>query len=52
MDPKHLEHELKNYKLREAPLEKRSKFFKEWRERWVVITQNYLFTFKSATELN
>lgn len=51
MDPKHLEHELKNYKLREATLGKRSKFLKEWRDRWVIVTQNYLFTFKSQSEL-
>ena len=44
-----MEHELKNNKLREATLEKRSKFLKEWRERWVVVTQNFIFTFKSAT---
>jgi hypothetical protein len=47
MDLKQIENEIKNYKLREAYLEKRSKFLKEWRERWVVVTHNFVFTFKS-----
>lgn len=33
--------------MKEGVLDKRSQFLKEWRDRWVVLTTNYLFTFKS-----
>ena len=29
----------------EGYLQKRSKFLKEWRKRWVVLTSNFVFTF-------
>ena len=47
MDHKSVEADIKNYKIREGQLYKRSKFRKEWRERWVVLTSNFLYTFTS-----
>ena len=40
-----LAEELKNCKIREGSLLKRSKFLKEWRNRWIVLTNNYLISF-------
>lgn len=37
--------DLKNCKIREGSLLKRSKFLKEWRKRWIVLTSNYLISF-------
>jgi hypothetical protein len=39
--------ELKENKIREGRLLKRSKFLREWRERWVVLTFNYIITFEN-----
>lgn len=47
MDQKSIESDIKNYKVREGPIYKRSKFLKEWRDRWLVITHNFLYTFTS-----
>ena len=33
--------------LREGWVEKRSRFVKEWRRRWMVLTPRFLFTFKN-----
>lgn len=33
----------------EGALLKRSKFLKEWRQRWVVLTSSFLITFMSRT---
>ena len=41
--------DVKNNKIREGYLFKRSKYLKEWRERWVVITSKFLYTFTSKT---
>jgi hypothetical protein len=56
MKLKDLEIELRNYKVREGMLFKRSRFLKEWRERWIVLTMNFLISFsnrecKEITEL-
>jgi hypothetical protein len=40
-----IELELKNYKIREGFLLKRSRVLREWRKRWMVLTMNYLFSF-------
>ena len=32
--------------IKEGFLEKRSRFLKGWRKRWIVVTPNYLCTFK------
>lgn len=45
MDKKAIDTDIKNYKVRQGPLYKRSKFLKEWRERWIVLTNNYMYTF-------
>ena len=49
MDKEKVDQELSTNKIREGPLLKRSKFLKEWRERWVVLTMNYLITFTNKT---
>jgi hypothetical protein len=33
--------------IKEGWVEKRSRFIKEWRRRWMVLTPRFLFTFKS-----
>ena len=33
--------------IKEGFLEKRSRFLKGWRKRWIVLTPNYMTTFKS-----
>lgn len=48
MDARAIEAEIKNNFIKQDKIQKRSKFLKEWRERWVVLTANYLFTFKSS----
>ena len=45
MDKKKIESDIKNYKIREGWLFKRSRFLKDWRKRWVVLTTNYIYTF-------
>lgn len=47
MDPKVVESELKSNKIREGPIYKRTKFLQEWRERWMVLTMNYILIFTS-----
>lgn len=47
MDPKVVESELKNHKIREGPIYKRTKFLQEWRERWMVLTMNYILIFSN-----
>lgn len=36
--------------LKEGWVEKRSRFVKEWRKRWMVLTPRFLFTFKTQQE--
>jgi hypothetical protein len=36
---------LRNHKIREGPIYKRTKFLQEWRERWMVLTMNYILIF-------
>lgn len=45
MDIKTVLADIKNNKIREGVLYKRSKFLKEWRERWIVLTTNFMYTF-------
>ena len=45
MDIKAIEADIKNHKIRGGYLYKRSKFLKEWRMRWVVLTTNFMYTF-------
>lgn len=45
MDIKAIETDIRNYKIRGGFLYKRSKFLKEWRMRWVVLTTNFMYTF-------
>ena len=47
MDPKIVESELRNHKIREGPIYKRTKFLQEWRERWMVLTMNYILIFSN-----
>ena len=53
MDPKLVESELRNHKIREGPIYKRTKFLQDWRERWMVLTMNYIliFTNRNLKEL-
>lgn len=53
MDPKIVESELRSHKIREGPIYKRTKFLQEWRERWMVLTMNFVlvFTNKNQKEL-
>lgn len=53
MDPKVLDSELRNHKIREGPMYKRTKFLQEWRERWMVLSMNYIliFTNRNLKEL-
>jgi hypothetical protein len=37
--------------IKEGWLEKRSRFLKGWRKRWIVLTPNYLCTFKTQGKL-
>jgi PH domain len=37
--------------IKEGWLEKRSRFLKGWRKRWIVLTPNYLNTFKTKKDL-
>lgn len=48
MDSRAIEYEVRNNLVKEGCVEKKSKFLKEWRERWLVLTVNYLFTFKTS----
>lgn len=48
MDRDKIDKELQTSKVREGMLLKRSKFLKEWRERWVVLTVNYMITFTNS----
>ena len=36
-------------KLKEGSLKKESRFRKVWRERWVVLTKTYIYTFKNPS---
>ena len=36
-------------KLKEGSLKKESRFRKVWRERWVVLTKAYIYTFKNPS---
>lgn len=45
LSPDKIDHDVKNDFIREGPMLKRSKFLKEWRKRWVVLTSNYLISF-------
>jgi len=40
-----VETELRTNKIREGPIYRRTKFLQEWRERWLVLTKNYLLIF-------
>lgn len=53
MNKDKIDQEMQNAKIREGMMLKRSRFLKEWRERWVVLTMNYLITFtnKSCKEV-
>ena len=44
-----IEFELKHKRIYEGHLLKRSKYLREWRDRWVVLTQHYLVTFVTST---
>ena len=48
MDNRAIQNEVISNLIKEGVMEKKSKFLKEWRERWVVLTVNYLFTFKTC----
>jgi hypothetical protein len=52
MDNSLVDSEIRANKIKEGILDKRSKFLKEWRDRWVVLTQNYVFTFKSKVYID
>ena len=39
--------DIENNKIREGTLQKRSKYLKQWRQRWIVLTFNFLISFKS-----
>lgn len=54
MDPKSIQSEISKDKVRSSTLKKRSKFLKEWRDRYFVLKSNFLFIFMddSMNELN
>jgi len=49
MDSKFVESELRNHLIREGVIYRRTKFLQEWRERWMVLTMNYIFVFTDKT---
>lgn len=49
MNPSFVEKELTTSLIREGLLYKRSKFLKEWEERWVILTKNYIFIYQDKT---
>lgn len=38
--------------MKEGWCEKRSRYFKSWRQRWAVLTPQYLYTFKNQQAYN
>lgn len=46
MDQLSSEEDVKKYKIKESMIWKKSKHLKEWRERWLVLTDNNLYSFE------
>lgn len=49
MNPSFVEKELTTALIREGLLYKRSKFLKEWEQRWVILTKNYIFIYQDKS---
>lgn len=46
LSPQQVQAEIAKYKVKEGHLFKRYGFFgNEWKERWIVLTENYLMSF-------
>ena len=40
------EEDIRQHKIKEAMVWKKSRYLKEWRERWVVLTENNVYSFE------
>ncbi len=45
LSPQVVTEDIKNHKIKEGFMYKKSRYLKEWRERWIVLTKDYIYSF-------